>query len=66
MAMRPFFGIVPALLDEKVCGGPAEVFSCTYALLLIWQAFHTPGFLSIADMQGLVPGFKGQVLTHSL
>lgn len=42
MAMRPFFGIIPALMDEKVCEGTAEALLCTCTWL------HSPSIFMLS------------------
>lgn len=47
MAMRPFYGIVPALMDEKVRG-----------ILQRLSPSTCPAFCPLQKMQGLVPSVK--------
>lgn len=66
MAMRPFFGIVPALMDEKVCGilqrlSPAHLPRYSSDKLSTCPAFCP----LLSKMQGLVPSAKARS-SHAL
>lgn len=58
MAMRPFYGIVPALMDEKVRGILQRLSPAHLPCYSFGKPSTCPAFCPLQKMQGLVPSVK--------